>query len=126
MTTPMTASRDPFLISQNMTALAEEARGQELSSLLPITMSLSEEASQVSEADAANRTRLALLARQYLARRLSIEEEARLAIVSERVRRLLHRVTVEDFEALKRILEEAEHIETAHIERRRLGIDECP
>jgi hypothetical protein len=80
--------------------------------------------SEVSDAEAANHTRLTLLARQYVAGKLSIEEEARLAIVAERVRRLIPRVTVEDFEALERILEEAEHIESTDIERRqRLGID---
>ena len=122
--TPMTASRDPFLISQAMTALAEEARGKEFSSLLPTTVFLHEEVSQVSEAEAANRTRLILLARQYVAGKLSIEEEARLAIVAERVRRLIPRVTVEDFEALERVLEEANRIESADIERRRrLRID---
>ncbi len=94
--------------------------------LLPLsdTMSAAEEASQVSEAEVANRTRLALLARQYEAARLSIEEEARLAIVTERVRRLIPRVTVDDFEALEAILEDAERIKSADIERRRrLGID---
>ncbi len=35
MMTPITTSRDPFLISQDITALAEEARGEEWSSLLP-------------------------------------------------------------------------------------------
>jgi len=104
MMTSMTTSRDPFLVAQDMTALAEEARGEEWSSLLPATTSSFEEVSQVSEAEAANRTRLTLLARQYVAGKLSIEEEARLAIVAERVRRLIPRVTVEDFEALEHIL----------------------
>ncbi len=124
MMTSMTVSRDPFLVAQDMTALTEEARGEEWSSRRPATMSSFEEVSQVSEAETANHTRLTLLARQYVAGKLSIEEEARLAIVAERVRRLIPRVTVEDFEALEHILEEAEHIESADIERRRrLGID---
>jgi hypothetical protein len=124
MMTSLTASRDPFQVAQDMTALAEEARGEEWSSLLPATTSSFEEVSEVSDAEAANHTRLTLLARQYVAGKLSIEEEARLAIVAERVRRLIPRVTVEDFEALERILEEAEHIESTDIERRqRLGID---
>ena len=59
-----------------------------------------------------------------MARKLSIEEEARLAIVAERVRRFIPRVTIEDFEELERMLEEAERIESVDIERRRrLGID---
>ena len=53
-----------------------------------------------------------------------MEEEARLAIVVERVRRFIPRVTVEDFETLEGILEEAQRIESADIERRRrLGIE---
>ena len=89
MMTPMTASREPFPVAQDRTAFAEEARAEELLLPLPTTMSAPEEASQILEADVANRTRLALLARQYEAARLSIEEEARLAIVTERVRRLV-------------------------------------
>ena len=83
-----------------------------------------ERTSRESEAEAANRTRLTLLARQYVADRLSTEEEARLAIVSERVKRLLPRVTVEDFQQLENILEEAQRIGSADVERRhRLGIE---
>jgi hypothetical protein len=74
--------------------------------------------------DVHNRTRLELLARQYVSGELSPEEEARLAIVSERVRRLIPRVTTEDFEMLERILEDANQIEAEDIERRRrLGIE---
>ena len=124
MMTPLTASREPFPVAQDRTAFAEETTAEELPLPLRDTMSAAGEASQVSEADVANRTRLALLARQYEAARLTIEEEARLAIVTERVRRLIPRVTVDDFEALQAILEEAERIGSADIERRRrLGID---
>jgi hypothetical protein len=126
METPTTASREPFPVVQDRTAFVEEARAEELSLPVPDAMVPVEEASQVSEADVANRTRLALLARHYEAARLSIGEEARLAIVTERVRRLIPRVTVDDFEALQVILEEAERIDSAEIEcRQRLGIDEC-
>jgi hypothetical protein len=124
MVTPIAASHDPFSVAQDRTAFAEEARAEEWSSLPPDTMSPFEEASQVSEAEVANRTRLALLARQYEGGRLSMEEEARLAIVAERVRRFIPRVTVEDFEMIEGILEEAQRIESADIERRRrLGIE---
>jgi hypothetical protein len=124
MGTPTTASREPFPVARDRTAFAEEARAAELPLLVPDTMFPVEEAFQISEAEMANRTRLALLARQYEASRFSIEEEARLVIVTERVRRLIPRVTVEDFEALQAILEDVEHIESADIERRRrLGID---
>jgi hypothetical protein len=124
MMTPLTASREPFSVAQDRTAFAEEATAEELPLPLRDTMSAAWEASQVSEADVANRTRLTLLARQYEAARLTIEEEARLAIVTERVRRLIPRVTVDDFEALQAILEDAERIGSADIERRRrLGIE---
>jgi hypothetical protein len=124
MGTPTTASREPFPVVQDRTAFVEEARAEELPLPVPDAMVPVEEALQISEAEIANRTRLALLARHYEAARLSIEEEARLAIVTERVRRLIPRVTVDDFEALQVILEEAERIESADIERRRrLGID---
>jgi hypothetical protein len=124
MVTPLTASREPFLVVRDRTAFAEEATAEELPLPLPYALSAVEEGSQISEADVANRTRLALLARQYEAARLTNEEEARLAIVAERVRRLIPRVTVDDFEALQAILEDAERIGSADIERRRrLGIE---
>jgi hypothetical protein len=47
-----------------------------------------------------------------------------LAIVTERVRRLIPRVTVEDFEMLEQIIKDAAEIEAEDIERRhRLGIE---
>jgi hypothetical protein len=123
MVTPMTTDREPFVVVGDITAFAEEARTEEWPVPLPDTLSAVDGTAQVPEADVVNRTRLALLARQYEAARLSIEEEARLAIVTERVRRLIPRVTVDDFEALQAILEEAERIESADVERRRrLGI----
>jgi hypothetical protein len=124
MATPIMSGSDPFAVSQDMTVLVEEERGEGSSLHLPVNMFFHEQFSQVPEAETANHTRLELLARQYVAGQLSTEEEARLAIVSERVRRLIPRVTVEDFEVLERILEEAASIESADIERRRrLGID---
>jgi hypothetical protein len=124
MVTPMMASREPFPVAQDRTAFAEGATAEELPLPFPYTPSAVEEESQISEADVANRTRLTLLARQYEAARLTIEEEARLAIVTERVRRLIPRLTVDDFEALQAILEDAERIGSADIERRRrLGIE---
>lgn len=119
MVTPMTATPEPFAVVGDSTACAEEARAEELPVPLPNTLSPVAETSRGSEADVANHTRLALLARQYEAARLSTEEEARLAIVTERVRRLIPRITVDDFEALQDILEEAERIESADVERRR-------
>jgi hypothetical protein len=81
-----------------------------------------EQAPEISQADAANRARLELLARQYV-NKLSLEEDARLSIVTERVRRLIPRVTVEDFETLERIAERLQRIGSDDTDRRnRLGI----
>lgn len=124
MMTPMMGFHDPFVGSQDGTSFSEERRVEEGPSFMPSIAPLHREIPQISEAEAANRTRLELLARQYIARQLSTEEAARLAIVSERVRRFIPRVTTEDFEALESILEEATRIESVDIERRqRLGID---
>jgi hypothetical protein len=55
--------------------------------------------------------------------KLSPEEDARLSIVTERVRRLIPRVTVEDFESLERIAERLQRIGSDDTDRRnRLGI----
>ena len=122
--TPMLASSDPFRSQNDRTALVEEKNIEEPPPLPSAITAMPEHLSQNSEADVANRTRLALLARQYVAGTLSTEEEARLAIVSERVRRFIPRVTVEDFEMLGHMLEEAQQIELADMARwKRLGID---
>jgi hypothetical protein len=115
--TPLLALREPFLGAYDMTPLVEE-RPVEGDSLPLFAFTASPEHTPESEAESANRTRLALLARQYVAGALTTEEEARLSIASERVRRLIPRVTAEDFEALADILEEAHRIESADIERR--------
>ena len=120
----MMGFHDPFVGPQDGTPFSEESRVEEGPSFMPSLAPLHRETPQISEAEAANRARLELLARQYIARQLSTEEEARLVIVSERVRRLIPRVTAEDFEALENIREEAKRIESVDIERRqRLGID---
>jgi hypothetical protein len=75
--------------------------------------------SVVSPADSANQSRLELLAREYVAGQLSTEESARVAIVSERVRRLIPRVTLEDFERLEAIGRELKEIESDNAELRR-------
>ena len=54
---------------------------------------------------------------------MSTEEEARLAIVTERVRRLIPRVTVEDMEALESIVQDVARIrDDDSARRRRLNI----
>jgi len=77
---------------------------------------------EANEADAANHTRLELLARQYVNKHLSHEEQARLSIVTERVRRLIPRITAKDFEVLERIAERLQEIGSDDADRRkRLG-----
>ncbi len=78
-----------------------------------------QEEARLSAAESANQSRLALLAREYVAGQLSTEEKARLAIVSERVRRLIPRVTVQDFEELERIATDLKQIGSENTERRR-------
>jgi hypothetical protein len=116
------ALNDYVLISRDMTGASEEEvlRGTEM---------LSEEAARelpsqpMGDAEIANRDRLELLARSYVAGKLSAEEDARLAIVTERVRRLIPRVTVDDFERLREMAEDVRRIEAEdHDRRRRLGL----
>ena len=77
-----------------------------------------------TESEIYNQTRLELLARQYVEGERFPGEEARLAIATERGRRLIPRVTVEDFEILEQIPENAAEIEAEDVERRcRLGIE---
>lgn len=55
--------------------------------------------------ESTNATRVALLVRKYVAGELSDEQEARLKLASERVNRLLARVTEEDFKQLEDTVE---------------------
>lgn len=61
-----------------------------------------------SEADRENAQRLELLVRKA-ARNLNPEEEARLRIATEKVRRLIPRVTAADFELLADLVTQSEH-----------------
>ena len=77
-----------------------------------------------SEADVAASERVTLLARRYVSGSLSPEADARLAIATERVRRLLPRVTADDVETLETILDDLDSIKRRDTERRkRLGIE---
>ena len=77
-----------------------------------------------SEVESAVSDRITLLAREYVSRELSTEDEARLKIATEKVRKLIPRVTAEDVEALNEILEEVEELEKqGNEQRKRLGID---
>lgn len=119
MITPLLGFSDPFAAVHDMTGLIGDERIVSTSD-----SSISPHGEQETEADSHNRTRLALLARQYVERQLKLEDKARLAIATERVRQLIPRVTVEDFEALTDILEDVAKIQAADTERRRrLGID---
>jgi len=62
----------------------------------------------------ANVVRVALLARKYVAKEFSPEEEARLDIATERVRRLLPRVTEKDFLTLTNELLRLDDIKKEH------------
>ena len=103
---------------RDMTAYRDEETipvdgGEVLSTTTP------EEEARLSAAETANQSRLELLAREYVAGQLSTEEQARLAIVSERVRMLIPRVTVRDFEELERIGKELEELGAEDTARRR-------
>lgn len=123
MMTSIIAFSDPFSVPYDMTALVEAEQVEEPSLQRSSHEAFHPQDLQTSEAETANRTRLTLLARQYVQEQLSTEDDARLAIVTERVRRLIPRVTADDFEALEYMLQEAARIEASDNERRqRLGI----
>ena len=112
------------LISKDMTGPSEEEPLHKFATTISHDQIPVDEPFKMSDADIANRDRLNLLARAYVAGKLSIEEDARLAIVTERVRRLIPRVTIEDFEAIERVAEEVKRISLEDGQRRqRLGID---
>ena len=70
----------------------------------------------LTPAESANHLKMELLAREYVSGQLSTEEEARLAIVTERVRKLIPRVTVEDFEKLEEIAKDLQIIEGENLD----------
>ena len=113
-----------LVIARNTISMEEENSLASLSIAADIDTS-NERTVRTIEAkgDAANRVRLELLARQYVNKQLSREEDARLSIATERVRRLIPRITAEEFEALERIAVRLNSIESEDADRRkRLGI----
>lgn len=77
------------------------------------------------EAEATNIDRIKLLARKYARKGLSIRDEARLVIATERIRWLIPRVTTEDFEHLADTAEEIKKIDEADIKlREELGLND--
>lgn len=75
-------------------------------------------------AEKANAARVELLARKYAGTEgLSKEDNARFAIVTERIRQLLPAVTAEDYERLEQVLETVRGFESAdNLVRVKLGI----
>ena len=71
-----------------------------------------------------NSERVALLARKYVAKEgLGHEDSARLAIVTERVRRLLPAVTTKEYEALEQALKVVQQVRASEQDlRERLGL----
>lgn len=108
---------DDLFAPRDMTGYRDE-RAVSLDHQISEEMSY-EEPAELSPAEEANRSRLELLARQYVAGQLSTEEEARLAIVSERVRRLIPRVTIQDFDRLEGIGKDLKELQFDNAERRR-------
>lgn len=101
----------------------EEGLHQHLVDVARRTGLLTEPQSGLSDAELAVRDRIALLARQYVEGSLSREEDARLAILSEKVRRFFPRVTARDFEVLLDIVQELKDFDQRDRDRReRLGM----
>lgn len=113
---PMT---DYFASVNDMTRLNDEQRLAESANFFVPSFFSTPDLPLESEAEAINRSRLELLARHYVAKKLSPEEDARLAIVTEKIRKLIPRVTIEDFERLHAIAQESEAIRVKNEERRR-------
>jgi hypothetical protein len=118
-----TGITDHLLSSEDMTSLSNEGPPTDGGEFFVPCHATMLEVDQEDEDEVANRTRLELLARLYVNKKLSAEENARLEIVKEKVRRLIPRVTVEDFETLGEIAQDAETVRKRIAERRRrLGI----
>ncbi len=74
------------------------------------------EGTHEAEAEKVNRERLVFLSRKYAGRELSAESQARLEILRERVRRLIPRVTADDFAELERTLTDLAAIRAANVD----------
>ena len=75
------------------------------------------------KSDSANVARIKLLARKYEQGELSKEDYARLEILTEKVRKLIPRVTADDYEALKDISHSLEKIQEQRKNRqKKLGL----
>ena len=112
-----------FSQANDMTGLADDLNHEQSAEFFvpsfPATIDIASE----SEAEATNRARLELLARRYVTKQMSPEEDARLAILTQKIRRLMPRVTMEDFDKLEVIAQDSEAIRTRNEERRqRLAI----
>ena len=65
---------------------------------------------QEDYSESVNRDRIELLAKKYAQKKFSKEDDARLAIVTQKIRQLIPRVTIGDFEVLADIAEEIQRI----------------
>lgn len=66
-----------------------------------------------------NEKRVALLARKYVHSRLSPEEQARLAIVTERIRTLLPRISVDELENIEKLASRTKELDDYDMEVRK-------
>lgn len=66
-----------------------------------------------AEAEKVNRERLVFLSRKYASREFSAESQARLEILRDRVRRLIPRITADDFAELERTVADLAAIRAA-------------
>ena len=129
LSVPSTVLGNNIVSLNKQTPLNEEV-WQIFSNLIDVQQSsvdnpeTSEANQEESETDATNRVRIELLARQYESKKLSSEQEARLAILTQRMHRLAPRVTEKDFRALEEIMVNLKKLNQENIEtRRKLQID---
>jgi len=116
----------PFIRDIREASLEDTSLGESENEILFPSPPVEHEADSQSEpeADAAVKDRITLLARRYVSAHLSTEGEARLAILTERVRRLVPRVTAEDIDAVNAALDRLEAIDSRDRDRReRLGLE---
>lgn len=66
-----------------------------------------------------NEKRVALLARKYVQSRLSPEEQARLAIVTERIRTLLPRISIEELQNIEKLASRTKELDDYDMEVRK-------
>lgn len=106
--------RDGRLVDSDTTVAAHS------SALLSRQLRTAEAPSEQSRVERANSTRLALLVRKFVERELTTEEDARLMIATERVRKLMPRFGAEEMETWASLMEEVQRAEALREEVRAL------